>query len=510
MSPPTKPTASIDDLPPEMICELFKHLGPEDLIACSMVNRRWHSIYAGFKVRRLVAIEPHRYDLCEWFNSNRTIRQEERCCLSMYHRLAKKPLLSNLKYLVLWDFPFKFDLSQLNQFRQLVHLEIQTYLYLDKLDLKLPKLKVLAFHLFNSRCVLSVDCPELSTLLYDADNEEPNLLDLKHPETIKKLHTCLFSPHLAQFKNVESLVTDQLEAISKATFQSLPALKELLYDWDILGAIISEKFDSEWATTDRMKRALNEFVNEAKKLRGNDFRFTFSGFLLTNVNVDQIDFGVQVDKYGNESVCNEYVYMKNYHLIEDVLPFINCVDYTLLLSHVTGEFPRCFSQKFTGINEIQATAAVPDADHFLWFLKSLRSLGRLCLSSTELDQEFYDHLPTSAPSLKNLRLEKGFCKSELQVNFDFMAQFSELSSLTIVQPLSFESAISLVRSLGNSVNEGSFIAESKGERIEKNRREWRVYQKPFKLLITTENSDEIVNFLEGLKSNTPERSPASD
>ena len=126
-------------------------------------------------------------------------------------------------------------------------------------------------------------------------------------------------------------------------------------------------------TVDRVKRTLSEFLNETKKLRGGDFRFTFAGFQLTKTMLDQIDFGVQIDEStGRERVSTEYVYMKNYHLIEPgALQFVRSVNYNRLLNHVTGEFPR-FSQKFTGIKDVWATAKVKDADHFLLFLKSLR------------------------------------------------------------------------------------------------------------------------------------------
>ena len=123
MSSPTKPTTtSIDDLPPEMICELFKHLHPIDLAACSMVNMRWHSIYAGFEMHRLVAANYRFFG--KWYHSGRTIEDRQRCSLEIFSRLANKPLLSNLKHLTLFTIGVSFDLNQLNAFRQLVHLEI--------------------------------------------------------------------------------------------------------------------------------------------------------------------------------------------------------------------------------------------------------------------------------------------------------------------------------------------------------------------------------------------------
>ena len=98
MSSPT----SIDDLPSEMICELFKHLCPKDLVTCSMVNKRWHN-YAGFKVHRLV-VANYRVD-DKWYHSDRKIEDQELCSSERFSRLANKPLLSNLKHLALCGNP---------------------------------------------------------------------------------------------------------------------------------------------------------------------------------------------------------------------------------------------------------------------------------------------------------------------------------------------------------------------------------------------------------------------
>ena len=95
MSSLTKSTA-IDDLPAEMVCELFKHLHPRDLAACSLVNKRWHSIYAGFKVQRLVAFDAIGRDLDKWCYSDRLVSEAELllCDLEKIYCLANKPLLS--------------------------------------------------------------------------------------------------------------------------------------------------------------------------------------------------------------------------------------------------------------------------------------------------------------------------------------------------------------------------------------------------------------------------------
>ena len=61
-------------LPPET-GELLEYLHPKDLATGSMVNRRWHSIYAGFKVHRLVAIGYGYYEFSKWYDSNQAIRE---------------------------------------------------------------------------------------------------------------------------------------------------------------------------------------------------------------------------------------------------------------------------------------------------------------------------------------------------------------------------------------------------------------------------------------------------
>ena len=516
MNPPTEtnpPTATgINDLPPEMICELFEYLHPKDLAACSLVNKRWHSIYAGFKVHRLISIDysgHHTVDPIEWYGTKQPVVEAERCRPAMFGRLVEKPLLSNLKYLALCGPQPEFDLNSLNQFEKLVLLHVDIGSRKKEVHLNLPKLKVLVFDNINKHNLLSIDCPELSTLFY-LEMEGLNLLDVKHPETIRKLDVDMIGPQLAPFKGVECLVTEQFAAISQATLRQLPRLRELRFIEPI--DYFLEVSSNRAGTVDRMKRTLSEFMDEAKKLRGSDFQFSFCGFQLAKVGVEQIDFGVQVDEEtGAERVCNEYVYMKNYHLIEPGALKVYCIDYTRLMSNITGEFPRCFSQKFTGIEKVVAKAEVQDVDQFLWFLKSVvRYLKCLELASAAFNQEFYDQLPASVRSLGWLYLD-GAYESELQLNFDFIEEFSSsLSCLAISQPVSLKSIPSLMRSAGRLANCNFFVGSKKKglfliRKVEPT--EWQVHGATE---IKTNDPEEIVNFFEGLQNEASSESDWSE
>ena len=505
-------SASIEHLPPEMISMLFRHLPPKDLAVCSMVNRRWYSIYAVFKLHRLVAIGNLTFGLGKWSYPDRRIEAAERCSPANFLRFVEKPQLSNLKYLLVSGRSFEFKLSDLNRLSQLVHLEIDIGDLHDfeepnwKINLNLPKLKVLVFHCFNrgGPWSLWIDCPLLSTLVYPG--EIANRLKMNQPETIRRLETNLVGQQLTPFKNIECLVTKELRVISKATLLSLTKLRELRYTLNIED--LNRKFsidERSLITVDQVKRTLNELMKEAKKLRGRDFRFTFSGFQLTNMNLDQIDFGAQVNEgRHNEWACNEYVYMKNYHLIEpSALYFVELVRYNGLLSNLTGEFPRCFFEKFTSIEEVEVDGLVKDPNHLLWFLKSLRFLKGLWLNRTGVfSQEFYDQLPTVARSLIGLEF-RGDWTNEVQVNFNFLNEFSSLSSLESKQALSFESAASLVRSSVKLVKLWFDVHLKENYSLcAVKERGWFAF-KIFKLtqpLFETGNPDETVDFLEGLRA----------
>ena len=469
MSSPSKLITTIDDLPPEMINELFKHLPLKDLVACSLVNKRWHSIYAAFKRHRIVATlyDP---DLGRWKYPAKQILDSELCSQHSLYCLVDPEInphckmLSNLKHLALWCWGNHFYPELLKSFKHLVHLEIgPDYLSSfrgknEKVRLKFPKLEVLVFHSskilndYNDFCPISIDCPKLHTLAY-GEQQSKSLLSVKHPKRIRVLETNMFGPKLTPF-NVHCLVTRELNVISKATLLSLPVLKELHFNLGIRELFWNSQ--EKIGTLDRVKRALNLFLDGVDALRGPEFKFTFAGFRLTKTTLDEIgDFEMQVvvNEYGHdyERVFNEDIYMKNYHLIEpDALEFINELYYNLLRSVEPGELPDSFFDKFAWVETVHAREAVEDARHLRWFLKSLRSLKKLDLRDSQLGQEFYDQLPTFVGSLTELTTKARV--GGLQLNFEFIRELPRLNWLDVYDCSSFPSLITLVTLLSELKN----------------------------------------------------------
>ena len=517
MNPPT----SIEDLPPEMIYELFRHLQPKDLIICSRVNKRWHSIYSGVRLERLAAITGFLYPLGNWRYSTRKVQHAELCHPIVLSRLAKTPLLSKLKYLALCGYRTQFDLNTLNVFDQLVHLEINIEHRNsrgEEASLHLPKLRLLSFLQFVPFCHLSIDCPELNTLIY-TEPSYMKLLDVKHPETICKLDTEMFGSQLVAFRGVQCLVARKFKAINKATLQSLPSLKELHYNVSVESAFLQSS--DEVGTPSQMKQKLREFLDHTNRLEAPDFRFRFAGFRLTKTTLNEIDLDGLIeereiegeDDEGDrqegreievrERMSNEYVYMRNYHLIEPdaTLEFVDHLNYSRLMASVTGEFPGCFFKKFTQVQSVEVDGAVQDEAHLLWFLKSLNSVRKLELKDCQLSQAFYDQLPSAVDSFTELSLGK-YGENELQLNFDFIGKLALLASLHVGQYLSFESLKSLTHRL-DEFTKGTFCFRWKSETFYiKKKRASNVCQVSGLKRIQKRCPPEIADFFEKLQTRT--------
>ena len=530
MNSSIKATTTIDDLPVEMIVELFRHLELKDLAACPQVNKRWHSIYAAFRLDRLAVFGELMcvYKYTKWNYPVRRVEQKEQCSLVNFNRLifnlVDKPLLSKLKNLALCVQKSTFDLDKLNRLNHLVHLEIQGSFNKKKVTLKLPKLKVLVAISFSIGRSLSIDCPELEVLVYNRNHVK--LLEVKHPE-ISKLETDMMGSKLTRF-NVECLLTKKFELISKATLLSLPKLKELNYN-----ASISELWG--WNSTvgklAGVKAALQTFLDDLKILKRPGFKFTFAGFQMTSTMLNQIDFGVQVKRIGRieyEQVSDEYVYMKNYQLIEPgALHFVSCVGYNRLMNNATGQIPNCFTQKFSRIEWVYVSVVQNEA-HLLRFLKSLKWLRILNLDRPELSQQFYDQLPASAHFLSQLSLSlsgdlnrenAGGNVKELELNFDFIGELPHLFVIRIYKFVPFESLSTLIRWLGR-LRYVTFYFRLKERKFcfsnfrwtDGDSKVWQIYEiidRP-SILFKSENTDEILNFLQTLKNQTLQDGKASD
>lgn len=509
-------TTCIEDLPPEIINELFKYLQLKDLAACLLVNKRWHSIHSTFKLHSLAAINNCLINSAnsskKWCHTDQNF--EEVCSIDNFIRLVDKPIVSNLRYLAVFENGIRFDLNKLNRLSQLIHLEIYSPdRTRNELKLNLPVLKVLAVHQYNDHFSLEVDCPRLDLLLYCGEPENSNLLKMQWPETIRKLDTDMFGLKLIPFKNVECLVTREVRVIGRGILQSMPKLKELHFKLDHGKNSINFRDPHEFLGA---KEQLKEFLEDVHSLRPSGFRFRFAGFELCKVaKLNQINFAVQVGRFAHawEWAYLEF-YLKNFKLIEPAEPveFIYAVDYTRLMRQVAGKVPSDFFQKIPCIQYVRATE-VADVYHFLGFLLLLKPLRALDLVNSRLGQEFYDQLPVFAHSLH--KLEIGFPNKlyEPNLRFDFIGKLPKLSTLLIVRYRpSLQSMRSLVASAPKSVHVQVYFPLSTASDLYAvfkfaDSMVWKPLKESSKKRFKTEKPDELLHFFEQLPGPTPLQRP---
>ena len=442
--------ATIDDLSDDLIGKIFQHLfHPKYLAACSLVNKRWHSLCSDFKMAGLVVIGDSALRIGDCYSNLQLDEDRDVCGPEWFERSLGRPLLANLKHLTLnIADTAEFDVDQLNCLNELVHLEVNVGASDGtKMHLNLPKLNFLALRFFGESSPLSIDCPQLSALVLIFKQGKHVDTEVKHSETIKKLETDMLGVEFAPFREVEVLATRQMRTICRATLLALPKLKELHYKEDI-------KYAFDGCSAQQLKLKLGQFMEEASELKGFDFRFVFAGFPLSLANVDRIDLGVRAQDVP-ESICSEYVYSTNYELLDPdtQLDFVSSLDYArLAYSQYDDPIDYDFLKKFTRVRFVKTSAVVTDyAEDFLDFLWSLGSVRSLCLEEAKLDQSFYDQLPGVTPQLVLLQLreyEISEPSKQAPMFFDFIGQLPHFSRFVTNQQLSYESISSLVGWLG--------------------------------------------------------------
>ena len=199
-------------------------------------------------------------------------------------------------------------------------------------------------------------------------------------------------------------------------------------------------------------------------------------------------------------------YLKNIDLIDPSEPveFIHPVHYNLLMRHFDGKLPSCFFPKFRGIERVVTDDEIEDADQFLWFLKSLRSLRMLYLKGSKLGQKFYDQLLMFAHSLARLELVE---PGETSLKFDFVHNLPRLSHLSIVfdGPPSLELMSSLVVPAGKpvSVEICCMRLNEKGDHCaflkSRGSIEWSAHRKDSTERFETKKPEELLDFFERVK-----------
>ena len=227
----------MNQLQPEMVFKIFKHLNLVDLINCKKVNKYFYFIVSSniIKIRSLIVID-YRLDEMKgkkWYFTNESINHQDLCNRSHFLTTINQQLLSQLKHLYIDFYLRGFDMNELNNFSQLVHLEIHCEIKNDEINLNLPELKILFFDpciVYEEfvRAKISICCPKLEVLCFHDRLQNP--LVIEHPESIKHLNSTYCNFKLIKFQNLEQIVTTDYRIFNSSFFIFLKKLKEVHFD----------------------------------------------------------------------------------------------------------------------------------------------------------------------------------------------------------------------------------------------------------------------------------------
>lgn len=410
----------LDDFDDYMVLEvIFQHLDLIELLKCRLVSKKWKNLIDKIKIRELIVSKStpmgiRRY--C-WYHSNRLIYYK-----NSFHSLNLfsmnvpmfQNLTKNLKYLnITFDLiqnDQQFNISHLNNFKQLEHLNLCCIEMKESVKLVLPELRILCFdelqdmlsplfEIFNSN-ILTVDSPKLEILFLNYIEK----FELVHYESVKRLQigsSFIDEQFLNSFTNLEYLQCDHFQLLSANALNYLPNLKELNCNYKSSLLMFGENF--------------KEMIKNLLEQKFNGLKINFLGIQLRD------------DCFNFESNLNDPIdlHVKNYENLCNNLNWFNAFNYSRFMELTNNQMPNDLFKKYTNIQIVIANKIVNQI-HFINFLKNCKKLSKLTISNSSLnvslDQAFYDQLG-SFTSLIELTIRD---TNNIQINFEFILHLQQL------------------------------------------------------------------------------------
>ena len=214
-SAPKAEVASINDLPDEMLCEIFSHLCDiKDVLNTRLVCFKWNEIHRTFmQLNKLTLTECPIEQMC----LSERIETIENCPKKLYNFFldgrdwaifAEKQieLVNNLKF---------------------VRISLARREY-DFLKFDLPNLEIFLCESLNYENDIEINSPKLRELLYRERYTKESALRVVYPLSVKKLNTDLMGAFVRKKENLEDLTTDQFKTLKQV--DQLPKLKRVCFD----------------------------------------------------------------------------------------------------------------------------------------------------------------------------------------------------------------------------------------------------------------------------------------
>ena len=429
----------MDNLPLDLYQSIFNYLRIDDLFNLRLVNKKLNKLLKDYKIDELFFYDASFYVShlnyhFDWAMSKKPV---------LFRNLIEKSKLfilrnpffqifqiENLKSLkidkYIGSFFNEFNLEDLNQFYQLVHLEISLTSIRSKYEnrLSLPNLIFFYFKMKFNKLDLMIDCPSLAFLsLAFKQNDYLDNVRFEHLASIRYLRINRLINNVSIFKNIECLECKYDSDISVDDLSNFIRLKEVKF---------RRRKDAENSNLTK--------IIEYKTTLNEQFKIYHAGIeVLADAKLLPFDEKklAEFDYYFTKLLIAE---RNSPNLLADNLSWIRQIQYTNLMNLIKIFCNENFNLlKFLdrlNVKEIKLDRRVEDQGYFISFIKNCLNLNSLHLLSSNLDQKFFEELPGLSSSLSYLVVIDQLNAPEL--NFEFVNRIYNLEHLVTSREIDLE------------------------------------------------------------------------
>ena len=422
----------MDELSLDLYQLIFEFLDLYDLRSVRLVCKRFRAAVKEYKIRELSFTfgDSKKFN---WFHTN--------CPSNFLNNLhgSEFYLLTSRQFDFQWLRKLKIDFNEssgfsfdkLANFWRLEHIEL-TYigkptnvkLFETGLPLVLPYLKVFSIRHYR-QAHLIIDAPNL--IAFDNNSgfdDASSYFEFSHPYSVRSLSVYQLDDHLSIFINLEYLEINHpnmLDPNSLRVFSKLKVLKmrSLLYeDRDLLY---------------KLKELI--FKNKHLKIYCLGVRMT------EGMELDEYNLDAQLNTHHHSNVFNRTNLghlINNYEKLDDNLDWISAINYNDLIS-LTNTLPSTIFNKFSNIQHIVSDSKINNPRLFAYFVGDCAVLTCLETKFSQLEQPFFDQLPTFS-CLSKLTIYR-----TKELDFHFISRMFHLKNLSTNQDIAWQEDFNLDR-----------------------------------------------------------------
>lgn len=414
----------MDDLPNEMLLEIFLRLPVDQMLLCKQVCKRWFALIDSMIHPSSLVIHDRYYSpiLCKWFATNEFVYDHLYRISSRSQEVLKfrahQPMFDHLKSLYI-----RCRAIEINSINCLHRLEILELISCNHkrgkpIEIRLSNLRVLNLEKVKSSMPeLTIDAPKLERFRYEK-TFFGNVI-VKHPESIKEFYSFFISYDRTavwlDFVNLEHLYC-----------------KKYLHNEQLLLRLKHLKTFHVNVYSGNM----NYFKMQKAALGLNNPQIYFQGVHLDALPLySEVPFGW--NKFGTRLDADtiEFHGFNHFQFVDQ--PYcMRMVDWYLLESyfeehHFAGA-PIELVRRFVRLDELELSGEPRDPEQLASLLRHCKYLPSLKVTASFMSQNFFDEiLSEHCPVIGSLSIQ-----NENQLNFDFLLKFKDLQNLTTDQLLS--------------------------------------------------------------------------